>query len=40
MRRKRSASLAVGVMVVRSIPQDEMRTENDKQTNHFAGTTK
>ena len=40
MRRKRSASLAVGVMVVRFILQDEMRAQNDKQTNYFAGTTK
>ena len=40
MRRKRSASLAVGVMVVRFILQDEMRAQNDKQTNYFAGATK
>ena len=41
MRRKRSASLAVGMMVVvRFILQDEMRAQNDKQTNYFAGTTK
>ena len=40
MRRKRSASLAVGVMVVRFIVQDEMRALKNKQTNYFAGTTK
>ena len=40
MRRKISASLAVGVMVVRFILQDEMRAQNDKQTNYFARTTK
>ena len=40
MRRKRSASLSVGVMVVRFILEDEMRALNNKQTNYFAGTTK
>ena len=40
MRRKRSASLAVGVMVARFSLQDDMRALNDKQTNYFAGTTK
>ena len=40
MRHKISASLALGVMVVRFIPQDEMRALNDKHTNYFAGTTK
>ena len=40
MRRKRSASLAVGVMVVRFILQDEMRAQNDEQTNCYAGATK
>ena len=40
MRRKRSASLAVGVMIVRFILQDEMRALKNKQTNYFAGPTK
>ena len=40
MRCKRSASLAVGVMVVRFILQDEMRALKNTQTNYFAGTTK
>ena len=40
MRRKRSASLAVGVTVVRFILQDERGALNNKQTNYFAGTTK
>ena len=40
MRRKRSAPLAVGVMVVRFILQDEVRALNNKQTSYFAGTRK
>ena len=40
MRRKRSAPLAVGVMVVRLILQDEIRALKNKPTNYFAGTTK
>ena len=40
MRRKRSGPLAVGVMVVRLILQDEIRALKNKPTNYFAGTTK
>ena len=37
MRRKRSNSLAAGVMFGRFILQVEMRAQNDKQTNYYAG---
>ena len=40
MRRERSASVAVWVMVVRFILQDETRTQNDEQTNYYAGATR
>ena len=40
MRRKRSTSVAVWVMVVRFILQDETRTQIDEQINYYAGATR